>query len=52
MGGSYPQKLKSALKQFFDFINTYRNTVKKLLLKADAIMQKGFKEDSPYKRII
>jgi len=42
MGGSYFQKLRSALKQFFDFINTYRNTVKKIAFKGGCYNAKRF----------
>ena len=48
--GSDPEKLRSELKQFFDFTNTYRNTAKKELAKADAIMKKGIKEHPLYEK--
>jgi hypothetical protein len=50
LGGSDPNKLRSELKKFFDYTNTYRNTVKKDLAKADAIMKKGLKEHPLYKK--
>lgn len=44
LGGSDPNKLRVEIKQFFDYTNTYRNTVKKELSKADGIMRKGLKQ--------
>jgi hypothetical protein len=49
LGGSDPDKIRNELKQFFDHTNTYRNTVKKDLSKADSILRKGLKEHPIYK---
>lgn len=48
--GSDLEKIRSELKQFFDYTNTYRNTVKKDLSRADDIMRKGLKEHPLYKK--
>jgi len=48
--GSDLKKIRSELKQFFDYTNTYRNTVKKDLSRADDIMRKGLKEHPLYKK--
>jgi hypothetical protein len=48
--GSDLDSIRSDLKQFFDFTNTFRNTVKKELTKADIIMKKGLKEHPLYKK--
>lgn len=49
LGGSDPDKIRVELKRFFDYTNTYRNTVKKDLARADAIMKKGLKGHPLYK---
>ncbi len=41
LGGS---DIRSDLKRFFDFTNTYRNTVKKELAEADTIIKKGLND--------
>lgn len=41
LGGS---DIRSDLKRFFDFTNTYRNTVKKELAEADSIIKKGIND--------
>ena len=41
LGGS---DIRSDLKRFFDFTNTYRNTVKKELAEADTIIKKGIND--------
>ncbi len=50
LAGTDPEKLRVEIKQFFDYTNTYRNTVKKELAAADSIMRKGLKEHSIYEK--
>jgi hypothetical protein len=50
LSGTDPDKLRIEIKQFFDYTNTYRNAVKKELAAADAIMRKGLKEHTVFKK--